>query len=999
MNSQKTTLLLFLFFVLLKNSTAQVAGGTYTVGGASPNYANLQSLDTALQSGISGPVVFNIRPGIYPGKLNIGTITGSSAVNTVIFKAENGDSTSVVITDSSSTSNNSNFTIFISAATYVTFRNLTIQRPGINNYATVLYIGANCRFLQVRNCIIQSGKTNGTNDNSSLVSLPLGTPNDSSITFSKCVFNNGYYALRIIGQSSTLLIPLTNISDNIFNNQTGGGIQLSFASAPVINGNVITTNAAAFGYHGISLRRLQNNYLIQKNKVTGQAQGQALYMDTCSSTSGLEGLVANNFLQTQGSGTASGMYISQCSGIHFYFNTVHVATTGNNNAAFRLNNSGNSFLTVKNNVLVNSGGGYSYYVPAGGLGNFISSDYNDLYVGANSPALAYVDTGAAANLTLWQSASGLDANSVSGDPQFVSIIDLHAGSTVINNIATPIAGISTDIDGDPRSLTTPDIGADEFSPLSNNLGALAFASPASGECGDSSTVFGIVIRNFGLSTQSGFDVKADLTGSITQLLTETYSGSLVGNAIDTIYFSQTLNTFQGASINVKAYTSLAGDQFSLNDTIEQTFSFGGHPNAPVVVSPQQQCDNNVHITAAVDSGNVLEWFDQPVGGNLLHIGQDFSPVISGDTVFYVEARTGSGTSGCLRITEIDLSYDYIEIQNLSGTNFDATGWQVIASDDYANINLIADSTWKLGTFNANQVQYKSDLSTDNYWGNNLNWEPGIGNPGWAMIIDNNYNVVDFLSWSWNNLAIDTFNVIVDGHSITLGSEWSGAGKTTCATTAENLQRFGSVDHNDSTDFSCESPSKGIQNTNIQSVFINCGIGACPSERLPVNITLVPGITTNLGNDTIVPSTFTITLDAGAGFTSYLWSTGDTTQTLMVDSIATYWVTVTGGPNNCSFTDSINILLNVGTGNVIGDDEFSIYPNPASDKIIITGNSNVLKSAIIRVTDLQGRIVKLQTLKLSSNQAILELNNLNEGVYFLQIISGDRAGVRKFSVMR
>lgn len=120
---------------------------------------------------------------------------------------------------------------------------------------------------------------------------------------------------------------------------------------------------------------------------------------------------------------------------------------------------------------------------------------------------------------------------------------------------------------------------------------------------------------------------------------------------------------------------------------------------------------------------------------------------------------------------------------------------------------------------------------------------------------------------------------------------------------------------------------------------------------------------------------------------------------MVDSIATYWVTVTGGPNNCSYSDSINILLNVSTGNIIGDDEFSFYPNPASEKLIISGNVNVLKSAIIRVTDLQGRIVELLTVKPSSNQAILELNNLNEGVYFLQIISGDRAGVRKFSVIR
>ena len=999
MKSRKIKLLLFFLFILVKGSIAQLAGGTYTVGGTTPNFANLQVVDTALQSGISGPVVFDIRPGTYSGTLNIGTITGSSAVNTIVFKAENGDSTSVVITDSSSTSNSFNFTIFISAATYVTFRDLTIQRAGNNNYATVLYIGANCRFLQIKNCIIQSGKTNSTNDNSTLVVLPLGTPNDSSITFSKCVFNNGYYALRIIGQGNSLLIPLTNISDNIFNNQTGGGIQLSFASAPTIIGNVITSNYAALGYHGISLKRVKNNYQIQKNKITGLAQGQALYMDTCTSNPGAEGLVANNFLQTQGTGISSGIYISQCSGIHFYYNTVLVATTGNNNAAFRLNNSGNSFLTVKNNILVNSGGGYTYYIPAGGLGNFVSSDYNDLYVGANSPALAFVDTGAAVTFASWQSASGLDINSVSGDPQFNSPLDLHAGSTVVNNLATPLAGITIDIDGNIRSVTTPDIGADEFSPLSNNLGAIDFVSPVSGECGDSSTVFGIVFRNFGLSSQSGFDVKVEVTGSISQLLTETYNGSIVGNAIDTIYFTQTLNTFQGSSIDVKAYTSLSGDQYSLNDTIEMSFIFGGHPNAPVVVTPQQQCDNNVQITATLDSGNVLEWFDQPAGGNLLHIGQVFSPIISGDTTFYTEARTGSGTSACLRITEIDLSYDYIEIQNLSGTNFDATGWQVIASSDYGNINLMSDSTWKLGIFNAGEVTYRSDITTDSFWGQNLNWEPGSSFPGWAMIINNNYEVVDFFSWSWSSQAIDTFNVIVDGHTITLGSEWSGNGKTTCLTTAENMQRFGYVDHNDLADFNCAPPSKGLLNTNIQSVFVNCGIGACPSERIPIHILFVPGITTNLGNDTIVPSVFSFTLDAGPGFTSYLWSTGDTTQTLVVDSIATYWVTVTGGPSNCTFTDSINILLNVGEGILIGDDEFSFYPNPASDKIIISGNENLLKSAMIHVMDLQGRIVETHSVKSSSHQTILDLNNLSEGIYFLQIISRDRGGVRKFSVIR
>ena len=68
-----------------------------------------------------------------------------------------------------------------------------------------------------------------------------------------------------------------------------------------------------------------------------------------------------------------------------------------------------------------------------------------------------------ATLAAWQAASGKDTNSLSGDPLFVSpASDLHltAGSPA-DNAGMPIAGITTDIDGQMRSATTPDIGADE----------------------------------------------------------------------------------------------------------------------------------------------------------------------------------------------------------------------------------------------------------------------------------------------------------------------------------------------------------------------------------------------------------------------------------------------------------------------------------------------------------------------------------------------------------
>ncbi|MBK8382578.1 MAG: hypothetical protein IPL16_11955 [Ignavibacteria bacterium] len=58
-----------------------------------------------------------------------------------------------------------------------------------------------------------------------------------------------------------------------------------------------------------------------------------------------------------------------------------------------------------------------------------------------------------------------DANSVSGNPQYVSNADLHvslATNSVLNNNGGTGTGITTDFDGQSRSVTVPDIGADEF---------------------------------------------------------------------------------------------------------------------------------------------------------------------------------------------------------------------------------------------------------------------------------------------------------------------------------------------------------------------------------------------------------------------------------------------------------------------------------------------------------------------------------------------------------
>ncbi len=66
-------------------------------------------------------------------------------------------------------------------------------------------------------------------------------------------------------------------------------------------------------------------------------------------------------------------------------------------------------------------------------------------------------------------------------------------------------------------------------------------------------------------------------------------------------------------------------------------------------------------------------------------------------------------------------------------------------------------------------------------------------------------------------------------------------------------------------------------------------------------------TLDLGNDTIICNFNGYTLDAGAGFTTYLWSTGATTQSITVFSSQTVTVTVTDADNNVE-VDEVDVYM-------------------------------------------------------------------------------------------
>ncbi len=181
----------------------------------------------------------------------------------------------------------------------------------------------------------------------------------------------------------------------------------------------------------------------------------------------------------------------------------------------------------------------------------------------------------------------------------------------------------------------------------------------------------------------------------------------------------------------------------------------------------------------------------------------------------------------------------------------------------------------------------------------------------------------------------------------------------------------------------------VKTSGIFSITVSDTNG-CTGVSIPLSITVYDLPLVDLGPDTITIELDTI-LDAGNPGASFLWNTGDTTQTIFVNSPGIYTVNVTD-LNNCVASASIYIDIRTDVIVIDNAEQIKIFPNPNNGSFTLSGELPVSEMLQIKLINSVGHIVFTSDAEEVSGRfnKTIDLNEPIPGVYYLILHIGARS---------
>ncbi len=474
-------------------ATATAISGTFTINNALPtggtNFRTYNDAYNYIRCGINGPVVFNVVPGSgsYNEQLIMYPIPGASPVNTVTF---NGNGT---VLRYNSVNNNQRAVIKLDGADHVIFDGLVVIAPGSAasefGYGIQLINNADSNIIRKTtiniNTISSSTNYAGVVINASATSpdafgaLTGATSLCNGNLFDGNDITGGYYGMTMIGSAGNV-IGNTFINNKVKDFYTAG-IYLSFTRNALVEANSVSrpNRTVLATFYGIYLNNGNIAARVNGNKIYNSSGSNraittiqyGINITNSDGTAAEPNIFSNNLIyDLNGAGGIAGIYNSNSDHAHIYHNTIALDNSTNNSSTttrgFQQDNLAAGII-FRNNIvsIFRAGGGISHGIYLS-TSNIIVSKNNNYFLSDSSTSFVGFSGGTSYSILADWQAINQDTGSVSFNPEYqdVSAGDYKPLSNLMDNLGSPV-NILSDINKDPRSAATPDMGAFEYTTI------------------------------------------------------------------------------------------------------------------------------------------------------------------------------------------------------------------------------------------------------------------------------------------------------------------------------------------------------------------------------------------------------------------------------------------------------------------------------------------------------------------------------------------------------
>ncbi|MCB9224467.1 MAG: T9SS type A sorting domain-containing protein, partial [Crocinitomicaceae bacterium] len=415
--------------------------------------------------------------------------------------------------------------------------NITIEHNNSHASSYGIYIGGD----YLANISASHNNVKSTNDGINLNGVSENIKVDSNMVYANAYNGTSIYSGIALGGDANNV----SVQGNYIDSYNQYGILLSDLDDDVtVQDNEMHSYIQVNSSWGIYAQYMGGvNNVINKNKIFTENENAGVYLinDYFSTSDPL--VVSNNFI----TGCTYSVYMYQVQGINFIHNNM---SSGSNLQMAYLENS--SEINIWNNIFRNhTSSGFIY--GATGTSNIVI-DYNAYHYDTTVAMMTSAsDFGTFTSPFDFMTGSSYDQNSMYQDPMFVNdTTDLHVSCSATALVAGAPVGITTDIDGLPRSTSMPTIGAHELAPVITNLlpdsthfcGSVVLMSPYIGSYlwSTSETTQSITVSSAGMIYLTYTDACGNDTDDSTVVWTETPTAAFVWgtNVLQAVFNNQSI---------------------------------------------------------------------------------------------------------------------------------------------------------------------------------------------------------------------------------------------------------------------------------------------------------------------------------------------------------------------------------------------------------------------------------------------------------------------------